>query len=465
MEQIAGSFRDPSGHVFSHNDQIFRTVQATAKASYEKFRDSPVVKLLAEQGNLIGFDEVPHNNWPENIPSAEYVLRHPKIPYISYAYEWTFSQLKAAALCHLAVQLELFDEGFVLTDASAYNVQFQGPDPIFIDLLSIRPYRDGEFWLGHRQFCEQFLNPLLLRSLTGVSHNNWFRGALEGISTADIAKLIPIAKRLSFNVLLHVMMQARLERKSVSDPAAAVSSVKNRHTLKKSNYRALLQQMHNWISKLQPAGEKQTVWGEYAKENTYTGDEAQLKARLISEFTNRLKPRLLVDIGCNSGDYSVAALNGGAEYVVGFDFDQNALELAFARAQADQLQFLPLWLDASNPSPSQGWQQSERLGFDQRTKADALIALAFEHHLAIAKNVPLDQVVRWLTAIAPRGVIEFVPKDDPTVKRMLALREDIFPNYSMEEFAGHLSKFGRIDRTETISTSGRTLFFFEKENK
>ena len=153
---------------------------------------------------------------------------------------------------------------------------------------------------------------------------------------------------------------------------------------------------------------------------------------------------------------------GWGKAAVGFDFDQKALELAYDRACTEGLNLLPLFQDAANPSPDQGWNQNERRGIDGRGRADGLLALAFEHHLVIGRNVPLDQTIGWLTGLAPQGVIEFVPKDDPTVQRMLALREDIFDGYSVEAFSAALLQHARIVREVSIADSGRRLFWYDR---
>jgi ribosomal protein L11 methylase PrmA len=205
----------------------------------------------------------------------------------------------------------------------------------------------------------------------------------------------------------------------------------------------------------------ESVWQRYAGDNSYTTDESDQKRRYIARFTEKVRPRMLWDLGCNAGDYSRSALEGGAAYVVGFDFDLGALEAAFARARKENLAFLPLYMDATNPSPTQGWRQSERQGLQQRGPAHALVALAFIHHLAIAKNIPLDQLVDWLTGLAPTGVVEFVPKSDPMVQRLLAHREDIFDGYDQDAFAALLARRGRIVESQTVSASGRTLFWYD----
>ena len=148
--------------------------------------------------------------------------------------------------------------------------------------------------------------------------------------------------------------------------------------------------------------------------------------------------------------------------VIGFDFDQQALERSFARAAGGRLAFTPLFLDAANPSPDQGWRQSERRGMRGRAAPDAVVALAFEHHLAIGRNVPIPQVVEWIVGLAPTGVVEFVQKDDPTVQRMLALRQDVFSAYGEAAFTAALNRHARIVEAKTVSAAGRKLFWYER---
>jgi ribosomal protein L11 methylase PrmA len=388
------------------------------------------------------------------------VVEHPLIPYVTFPYEWSFSALKAAALLHLKLHLHLLEHDVTLSDASAYNVQFIGARPIFIDTLSLRRYRDGEYWLGHRQFSEQFLNPLLLRAHLGLPHNAWYRGSLEGIPSIDLARLLPLRSKLSWRIASQVMLPARLQRRAISAPEQDLPKMPERR-LAKSAFKAMLGQLQSWIEALTPAGTDKTVWQDYAQTHSYDDPEDQAKHATVAAFVNATKPALLFDFGCNTGDYSALALEEGAGSVIGFDMDQGALEGAFARATAADLAFLPLYLDAANPSPAQGWRQTERPGLADRAPADGLLALAFVHHLAIARNIPLDQLIAWLTGLAPTGVIEFVPKNDPTVQRMLALRDDIFSDYDATQFATLLAKRARIVRRDVVSAAGRELFWYD----
>ena len=224
----------------------------------------------------------------------------------------------------------------------------------------------------------------------------------------------------------------------------------------------MLRGLRKWIAGLEIKSRDKSVWQDYATDNSYADEEVARKRQFVAEFVSAVKPRLLLDIGCNTGDYSELALQSGAELAVGFDFDPGALEQGTRRAQVRQLNFLPLHLDACNPSPDQGWLQSERRGFLQRANGDAMLALALVHHLAIARNTPLDQTVGWLTDRAPAGVIEFVPREDAMVQRLLQLREDLFDDYDAAVFESLLADRARIHKSEQVSASGRTLYWYDR---
>jgi ribosomal protein L11 methylase PrmA len=449
-----GSFRDPGSRIFLDSGRVLRAVFKTSAADYEAVRDSGLLQELLHDQVLIESTELAPKVTP--IEGASYVLEHPRLPFLSYPYEWPFTLLKRAAILQLDLLIRSLDQRFTLSDATAYNVQFIGTRPIFIDHLSLRPYFDGEIWAGHRQFCMQFLNPLIVWTRLGIAPNAWFRGSLEGISPEELAPLLKLPDRLSWTILTHVIAQAVVQRRT-SDASAGSP----KHHLPRRSFEALLKGLRDFVAK-QQLPKLGTVWATYDSDNSYEGSEAVEKQQFVKEMVTAVRPGKIIDLGCNSGDYSIAALDAGAGYVVGFDFDFGALERAVARSTADAIPFLPLWLDATNPSPSQGWNQAERMGFSERARADAVLALAFVHHLAIAKNVPLSMVLDWIMAIAPIGVIEFPQKEDPMVERLLRNRTDIFGDFHEEAFLALMRSRGKIVRMLRLQPTNRLLVWYDR---
>ncbi len=467
---VAGSFRDPSGRVYDDGGRILRSVTASAAADFEFVRSSGFYDALVAQQRAIGAQVVDEDGSfaletefdpaERHMAALHCILEHPRLPIISYPYEWCFPALKAAALHHLRIHREALERGVTLSDASAYNIQFLGAKPIFIDTLSFRAYREGEFWHGHRQFCEQFLNPLLLRAYLGIPHNAWYRGTLEGIASQDILKLLPWTKKFGWNILTQLVLPSRFDESARKGKVAVDAKVLENSGFPRTAYLNLLKRLESWIAGLTPRGQKPTIWQNYSQVNSYAEPEVSAKRAFIKTFIEAEKPGMVWDLGCNTGDYSELALSCGADYVVGWDFDQGALEAAFDRAQSKDLAFTPLFLDATNPSPDQGWAQAERGGMGKRDRPDACLALAFIHHLAIARNIPLPEIIDWLLAVAPCGVVEFVPKEDQTVQIMLQIREDIFAGYDFDSFITCLESRAAIVKIEKVGD--RHLVWFKK---
>ena len=456
-----GSFRDRSGRVYHYEDSIFRTVMPPASDDFEFVRSTGLIDEFVSKGQLVAESRVDANVLGDVAIGADYVLEHPKVPFISYPYEWSFEALKNAALLHLDIQLAALERGVTLSDATAYNVQFRGAKPVFIDSLSFRRYADGEYWTGHRQFCDQFLNPLLLQATLGIPYNAWYRGSLEGISAEHLSDILPWHKKLSWGVFTNVEMQARLQNKTRSDDSAIRRAESRKLPL--AGFIELLRGMRRLVNRLDPKRARTTDWEGYADDNSYGDDEQRAKREFVAEFIKDVSPRMLWDLGCNTGDYSIAALEAGARRVVGFDFDHNAVDIAFRRSKSRGLDFLPLVIDAVNPSPGQGWAQAERQGLAQRRGANALLALALIHHLAIGKNIPLVDSLDWLVELAPQGIIEFVQKTDPMVQKLLRLRADVFDDYDQQTFEVHLGRRARIVRSQQVSDAGRRLYWYRRD--
>ncbi len=320
--RVPGSFRDPSGTVFVEGGTILRTVSKRAAPHFEFALRQGLLDELSERGWLVHTERIDHPLARQ--PGVAFVLRHERIDFVSFPYEWSFPLLKAAACRHLEIQLRALENSVVLSDASAFNVQFSGVRPTFIDVLSFRTYREGELWVGHRQFCEQFLYPLLLRSYAGIPHNAWFRGAGEGIGADQLTRVVPWYRKVSPNVLMHLVLPARMRGVAARAAQREGAAFRNRK-LARARYRAILVQLLDWISRLSPLATGPTEWQGYAQANTYDPEEARAKHACVADVVGKARPRVVWDLGCNDGAHAATALAAGAARVVGFDSDQGAL--------------------------------------------------------------------------------------------------------------------------------------------
>ena len=455
-----GSFRDPAGQVFYHSNKVYRIVNQTGKKRIDFLNSKDLINKSSKNNFLIESRLLNGQEIKDlGFKNEEIIFEHKKIPYVSYPYEWSFSQLKAAALHHLDFNLFLLDQGATLIDASAYNIQFIGSKPIFIDLLSIKEYIEGEYWYGHKQFCENFLNPLILTSKKGVQFNNWFKGNLEGIPTSDLNNLLNFLDKFSYNIFVHVYLLNKFENKYKDQNKEVKINLKRKFP--KNNFISMLKQLRSFIKNLKPKKIK-TVWENYSVANTYEKSEENEKVKIVKKFINENKFNKIIDLGCNDGFYSKIAVNENTNFVVGFDYDPISIDRAFNDLKKNQTNFLPLIFDATNPSSNIGWNESERKSFNKRVDFDALLALAFEHHLVIAKNIPLLDAINWLISLAPKGLIEFVPKNDETIQKMIKFKGDIFPDYNENNFKNCIEKKAKILSINQITSSGRKIYQYEK---
>ncbi len=416
---------------------------------------SGVLKAMIAQGRMVDCTVLPasdtvYQHFGQNV---SYVLAHPRLETITYPYEWSFLMLQAAALAHLDLQLALLEKGYGLSDASAFNMQFVGAHPLHIDTLSVIPYQDNSYWAGYRQFLKHFLNPLLLESATGVSFAPWFRSSIDGLASENLVRLLPWHQRLYPAVFMHVVLPAWGEHRSGSRQAQTPPAIS------KTRHLGMLNHLRNLTASLKPRIPK-SGWHHYSETHPYAAASQAMKQKLVAEFAARNRPRLLLDIGCNTGHYAQLALEHGAASVVGLDNDRASIDAAFTRSKAHNLSYLPLVMDIINPSPSQGWQLTERSALWQRVRPDSLLALAVLHHLSIGHNIPLASATQHLVSLAPRGLIEFIPKNDPKVQDMLALREDHFQGYTLEAAREALTRHATLVKETPLGDSHRVLFEF-----
>jgi SAM-dependent methyltransferase len=460
-EALGASYRDPSGFVYTRDGTLYRQVNRVFQGHYQAFLQSGLYAEL-EEGRLL----VPHREVSLDLaasPDAVAVLEPERVEFISYPYEWSFGQLRDAALLTLELQERALAKGFTLRDASAYNVQFVAGRPLFIDTLSFEPREAGAPWAGYRQFCEHFLVPLALMSRVDVRLSALLRSHLEGIPLDLGSRLLPRSTWLRPSLLFHVHLHAAAQRRYADRGAGAdgagggATSAAARRGVSPTAAAGLVRSLRNAVESLdwKPAG---TEWADYTEDNNYSSAAARSKRDAVVDFLRGIEPRSVWDLGANTGEYSRAAREVAAS-VVAFDIDPAAVERNYRRIKAEHERgILPLLLDLTNPSPALGWAHRERLSLEERGPADALLALAVVHHLAIGHNLPLERVAGFLARLGRHLVIEFVPKSDSQVRRLLRDRADIFPDYTQEGFEAAFRTHFRIERAVPVLDSERTLY-------
>jgi hypothetical protein len=451
-QAVEGSFRDPSGFVYTRDNTLYRQVNTAFGKQFEAFLTSGLYDELTREALLI--PHVPVGIELSATPDAYAVLRPERIPFISYPYEWCFGQLQDAASLTLEIQERALSKGFTLRDSSAYNVQFQGGRPVFIDTLSFETLEEGKPWAAYKQFCEHFLLPLTLMSTRDIRCGMLLRSYVDGIPLDFGSRLLPRRSWASLSSVLHLHLHAWAQGRYAG---AAVSSAAKGKSMSRASLVRLVQNLKSAVRNLtwKPSG---TEWAEYTSDNNYSDEAARSKRALVVNHLTGSGVRMVWDLGANTGEYSRAAREVASQ-VISFDVDPAAVERNYRRVRTtSETGILPLLLDLTNPSPAQGWAGQERLSLAERAPADALLALALIHHLAIGHNLPLDRIAQYLSRLARLLVIEFVPKSDSQVRRLLLSRPDIFPAYTQEGFEAAFRREYDIKAVNRVADSERWLY-------
>ncbi len=454
--ELSASFRDPSGFLFTQDGVLYRQVNQAYAADYDRFMGSGLYDKLIK-ANLI----IPHTESDLTPPAPELaykILRPERVPFISYPYEWSFGEYQDAALATLSIQRRALKAGLSLKDASAYNIQFWNGKPVLIDSLSFEAYKEGEPWIAYRQFCQHFLAPLALMAYRDVRLNQLMRVYIDGLPLDLASHLLPGRTRFNLGMASHIHLHASAQKR-YSD--ASVEQERGGRTLSKDGLLGLIESLRETIRKLEwkPEG---TEWADYYKENNYTDSAFEHKKILVRSWLAEAGAKTVWDLGGNTGVFSRVAAENGA-FVVSSDVDPAAVEVNYRRVkEKKETNILPLVIDLTNPSPAIGWNNAERDSLVQRGPADAALALALVHHMAIGNNVPLSRVAGFFAGCGQWLIVEFVPKSDSQVQRLLRNRADIFPGYTREGFEADFRRWFEIVHSSSIRDSERWLYLMKK---
>ncbi len=456
--KLHSSFRDPSGFMFHQEGVLYRQVNLSYQEHYDQLMESGLYRQLSSARALIPHEECSVDTAP--LPGAAYKIIKPEpIAFVSYPYEWCFDQLKDAAVLTLSIARRALQYDMILKDASAFNVQFQNGRPIFIDTLSFERYQPGTPWIAYKQFCQHFLAPLSLMAKADFRLNQLLRVNIDGIPLDLTSALLPKASFLNPGLLSHIHLHAKTQKK-YADAEFPQEQISGKMT--KTALVGLLDSLLSAIRSLKLKSQK-TEWGNYYEQTNYAQAAFEAKREKVNAFILRVRPRSVWDLGANTGEFSRVASNLGIP-TIAFDIDHGAVQRNYAMVKQDkETDLLPLCLDLTNPSPSLGWNCQERMSLPERAPVDMVMALALVHHLAISNNIPLENLASFFAGLGRWLIVEFIPKSDSQVKRLLSSRQDIFPDYTKAGFESAFGMHFEILEESPIAGSERILYLMERK--
>ena len=445
------SFKDRDAQVYFEDNVLYRRIYNSYKADYDVLITSGLYRKLTELGLLVEHIEI------ENFSDEIYKIIKPEEVFITYPWEWSFSQLKSAAIATLEIQKTALEYGMSLKDANCYNIQFNGNKPLLIDTTSFEVYKDGEPWVAYKQFCENFLAPLALMAYTDISLNKLLISNINGIPLDLASKLLPLKTKFNFGLLFHIHMHSKMQNK-YNDTNKKQTNLK----ISKNSQLALLDSLINCINNIKLPGYK-TEWEDYYNFTNYSDESFEEKKDIILDYKNIISPKVIWDFGANTGVFS-RLFADTADKILALDIDPLAVEKNYKiTLKNNESNIIPMVFDLANPSPAVGWNNQERVNLLSRAKnVDLVLALALIHHLRITYNIPFSKMAEYFSQIAPYLIIEFIEKDDSQIQKMLLNREDVFDDYNEENFESAFSKKYTIIKKNKITNTKRVLYLLRE---
>ncbi len=444
------SFRDPESVLEFDAQYYYRKMSVNYLPHYIFFNKSGLKDRLIKDGYILPFEEIFVEQ--PTIGFANQVLQTKKIPFVSYPYEWSFSQLKIAALQTLKINQIALDYGMILKDSSVYNIQFIGPKAFFIDISSFEVYESNSLWVGYQQFCRHFLAPLLLASYNDVQLIKLLLFNLDGLELSLTRKLLPIKSFFSSGVFLHIILNTIGVNK--------LSEKKKQ--LKLHGLRSILVHLSDTIENLKLKN-KNSKWADYYNKTNYSDSGLLQKANIIETFIKQLDIKTALDVGANDGRFS-KMLSDHSVYTVSTDNDELVVDKNFNNALRDGNNYLlSLHLNFANPTPSIGWDNIERKSFYERSNFDLVIALAVVHHFFITYDLSFEMIAEKFSKIGKYLIIEFpIPQDEKV--QIIARNKPIrFLNYNIDFFKSGFEKYFLELDNKFVESNSRIVFLYVKK--
>jgi hypothetical protein len=450
------SFRDPSGYMFYDGDILRRAINPIYFKQYNALKDSGFFKTLIKNSLLIAHEET-------SVSQEQIVLTPEPIPFITNPYEWSFEQYKHAALHTLKIQKYALSKGFILKDASAYNVTFHKGSPVFIDTLSFDFYEENTPWRAYKQFITHFFGPLVLASYHGTEIFKMLQTHIDGIPVKLISSLLPGKTKLSSTIFTNIHLLAKMERTHSEDYKAETKIAKL--SLKAQNN--IIDNLFDFIKKL--SLKEETEWGDYYDKTNYNDAAFQGKKTLIEDWVTSLNPQRLIDIGGNDGTFARTVVHK-VPHVIVTDIDSNAVAYNYKQVQQNkETNMLPFVCDVLQPTPGIGLNNTERNSLIERLQyysPDVTMALALIHHITLSGNVPFNRSAEFFASFSKYLVIEFPTREDSWVVSLLVRKREFmnhFDFYNQAAFEAGYQHYFDIEKKEVVPGTKRVLYLLKNK--
>lgn len=474
--KVFHSFRDPQGRVVFTGKEVWRLIENGALTDLNEFLKQNFVEQWRLSGRIVrtvAADKSEIESFTRKfsehaVSDSKFDLyKHERIDFPSYPYEWSPEMLYEAATLTLEIADFSLTEGWGIKDATPFNVLFEGTEPVFIDILSFEKRDEKDYlWLPYNQFVQTFLLPLLVNKEIGLPLQTIFLANRDGLAVSEVTRFFGILKQLKPEILSLVTLPGLLSKRAEGDAGLYEKKLldspeKARFILKQS-----LRRLRKQLAKAAPRSVYKSKWTEYTKYNQENiPDYMDAKQRFVTDSINTLKPLKVLDVGCNTGIFSLIAARAGAA-VVAVDSDPAVVGRVFRVAKQENANVLPLVVNLARPTPRLGWRYSEIPSFLDRAAGhfDLVLMLAVLHHLLVQERISLREILRLAADLTRDAlIIEFVPPDDKLFKRLTRGRDSLHQDLTTDNFDKTAAEFFTVITSIRLPETERRLYLMKKK--
>ena len=449
------TFRDPAGSLVVERDRAVRTIRPEFRESVLEFLNSNFYRRAVERGDMI----VSHVE--DDADGLR--LIHPRVRIATYPWEWTASQWLAAAELTLRLCDEALDDGWILKDATPLNVLFDGARPVMVDVLSFERRDPGSsLWLAYGQYVRTFLLPLLMKKMLQwpLELTSFKR---DGYEPADLYAAMGWTQRLSRAALMPVTLPALLDRRKDAQTGVRKAQPARDVELTLHMLKRTVAGLRKRTRAAMPKSAR-SEWAEYtSSQSHYSAAESEQKRAWIRGVFVDLRPRTVLDVGANTGEFSAMAAEMGAE-VVALERDADAAERIASVSAAKGLKIQTIHADLARPTPAVGWENRESSALLPRLEGqfEMVMLLAVIHHLLLLEQIPLRSIVELCHRLTRRFVVvEWVPAVDPMFVSLMRGRDALYGSLSEHDLVAACDGLFSVVRKETLG-NGRILYLLER---
>ena len=475
---MIASFRDPDGRLLAVDGRIIRIIKQSAASDLEDFLNSKPFSEFIKSEKLVRttfLDAAATEalNTKSEVRNAiadddgeRILVEHERIPFASFPYEWAPEMLYAAAELTLEMAERLLFASIGLKDATPYNVLYRGPKPVFIDLLSFERRDPGDqTWLPLAQFSRTFLLPLLVNKHFGVRLDEIFLAHRDGLDPEDVVKLCGPLQKMRAPFLTLVTLPARLSNRALTKDTSIYEKRTTGNPEKaKFILERVLKGLRRKLESVRPVSGSSN-WSEYMEQNKYSEDYFPIKQQFVEKALAETNPKRVLDVGCNTGHFSVMAARAGAS-VVSIDYDPVVVGKVWSVAAGENMDILPLMVNLARPTPSLGWRNLENPSFLERARGsfDAVLMLAVIHHMLVSERIPLPEIMRLASELTrDLLVVEYVGPQDPMFKRISRGRDHLHVGLTEEYFENVARQYFEIIRAERLGDTHRRIYMMRRK--